>query len=47
MLDKTLKFLSDLARNNNRPWFNAHKDRYLEAKAEFEAMVEELIPSAH
>ena len=45
MLDKTLKFLSDLARNNNRPWFNAHKDRYLEAKAEFEAMVEELIPS--
>lgn len=25
----TLKFLKDLEKNNNREWFNAHKDRYL------------------
>lgn len=24
----TLKFLKDLAKNNNRPWFKEHKDRY-------------------
>ena len=25
----TLSFLKDLAKNNHREWFNAHKDRYL------------------
>lgn len=44
MLEKTLKFLDRLARNNNRPWFTDHREEYLEAKAEFEAMVEALIP---
>ncbi len=27
----SIDFLKDLSQNNNREWFNAHKDRYLEA----------------
>lgn len=30
-----LKFLKDLAKNNNREWFEKNKPTYLEAKAEF------------
>jgi uncharacterized protein (TIGR02453 family) len=30
-----LKFLSDLSKHNNRPWFEKNKDRYLEAKDNF------------
>ena len=44
MFEKTLKFLNEVARNNNRIWFAAHRTEYLEAKAEFDAAVEELIP---
>jgi uncharacterized protein (DUF2461 family) len=40
---KTFRILSDLMRNNDRAWFQAHKDRYLEAKAGFQGAVEELI----
>ncbi len=40
---KTLIFLSDLKKNNDRNWFLAHKEAYLEAKQEFEGLVEELI----
>jgi len=28
------KFLSDLAANNDRDWFNANKDRYVETVQE-------------
>jgi len=28
----SLDFLTDLAKNNNREWFNLHKERYLEAQ---------------
>ncbi len=36
-IDKsTFTFLRQLAKNNNRPWFNDHKDRYL---AEYESMI--------
>src|SRR5437868_3398955 len=28
---KTLQFLKDLSANNNREWFNAHKDDYLKS----------------
>lgn len=31
-----LSFLRDVARNNNRPWFAAHRSDYEAAKAEFE-----------
>lgn len=36
-------FLLKLAANNDRRWFNAHKDEYLEAQSRFNLFVEELI----
>ena len=42
-LDVTLKFLRQLARNNNVEWFHAHRAEYDAARAEFEWFVEELI----
>lgn len=36
-------FLIELKFNNNRDWFNTHKSRYLESKALFDQMVNELI----
>jgi uncharacterized protein (TIGR02453 family) len=35
-----LKFLKDVARNNNRDWFEKNKPKYLEAKASFEDFLE-------
>jgi len=35
-----LKFLKDLARNNDRDWFEKNKPKYLEAKAGFEDFLE-------
>lgn len=40
---ETLKFLSTLEINNNREWFNENKLLYLEAKANFENVVNEII----
>ena len=43
MLQKqTLTFLSDLKVNNDRDWFNANKDRYLVANADFLSLVAQL-----
>ena len=39
----TLQFLKTLEKNNNRDWFNEHKNLYLEAKEEVELFVENLI----
>lgn len=39
----TFAFLSDLKQNNDRAWFQANKERYLEAKADFETLVGNLI----
>ena len=44
MLETTTSFLSSLAKNNNREWFEDNKGKYLDAKEEFESFVEELIP---
>lgn len=41
-LEKILKFLKDIARNNNRDWFEKNKPRYLEAKNAFEDFLEAL-----
>jgi uncharacterized protein (TIGR02453 family) len=42
-LKPVLGFLNRLERNNNKAWFEAHRERYGQAHAAFEAYVEELI----
>ena len=39
----TIEFLVDLKFNNNREWFAEHKERYVQAKADFEVFIDELI----
>jgi uncharacterized protein (TIGR02453 family) len=43
-IDKeTIGFLVDLAKNNNRDWFNANRDFYEQAKRDFLSFIESLI----
>ncbi len=39
----TIKFLSQLAINNNKPWFDENRDRYQAAKEDFEVLVDDLV----
>lgn len=39
----TLKFLKDLKKNNNRPWFDANRKRYDDAKADFSNFIQQVI----
>ena len=39
----TLNFLKSLSKNNNKPWFDAHRNEYLEARTDFENFVSILI----
>ncbi len=39
----TFHFLKDIAANNNKPWFEAHKDQYTAAKTEVETYVGEVL----
>lgn len=39
----TLKFLKDLKKNNNKPWFDAHRSPYEAARKDFELFVQSLI----
>ncbi|NSL89196.1 DUF2461 domain-containing protein [Chitinophaga solisilvae] len=39
----TLKFLKSLRLNNNKVWFDEHREAYLTAKTDFENMVQQLI----
>src|SRR5882757_6505570 len=39
----SIDFLKDLALNNNRDWFNNHKDRYLEAQGNIAAFADALL----
>ena len=39
----SLDFLKDLAANNNREWFNLHRERYLEAHGNIAAFADALI----
>lgn len=41
--EKALKFLKDLAKNNNREWFEKNKSRYNQVKEEFEVYVSSLL----
>ena len=38
-----LHFLSDIAANNNRPWFQDHRDEYMAAKTDFEKGISKAI----
>ena len=39
----TLKFLKDLKKNNNKPWFDAHRKEYESAKSDFMTFVQTVI----
>jgi len=41
----TLKYLVNLQKNNNKPWFEKNRSTYEEAKTDFLFMVEKLIPA--
>ena len=43
ILPTTIKFLKDLAKHNDRDWFNAHKQAYLDARQNMSNFVDELI----
>lgn len=43
-MKNVIPFLQDLKENNNREWFHDNKNRYLLAKDEFEAFIEDLLP---
>jgi uncharacterized protein (TIGR02453 family) len=42
-MKKIIPFLRKVARNNSSEWMKIHRDQYLEARAEFEFLVQELI----
>ncbi|MES1216453.1 MAG: DUF2461 domain-containing protein [Bacteroidota bacterium] len=39
----TIKFLKDLKKNNNKPWFDAHRNEYEKSKKDFELFVQMII----
>jgi uncharacterized protein (TIGR02453 family) len=39
----TLKFLKDLKKNNNKTWFDAHRNEYENAKSDFAALIDKVI----
>ena len=39
----TIKFLKDLKKNNNKPWFDANRKQYESAKQDFENFVQRII----
>ena len=39
----TLKFLRGLKKNNNKPWFDAHRSEYEAARKDFENFIQQLI----
>ncbi|MCF8296563.1 MAG: DUF2461 domain-containing protein [Saprospiraceae bacterium] len=39
-----ISFLKEIAANNNREWYHANKQKYVDSKAELESLVSELLP---
>ncbi len=39
----TLKFLKDLKKNNNKPWFDSNRKRYEDAKQDFAGFIQQVI----
>ena len=42
-MEEILRFLDDVLHNNNRPWFQEHKNQFLKAQANFNALAEQII----
>lgn len=42
-MQQVIDFLKDLSQNNNKEWFNANRDRYIEAKGEILVLTSKLI----
>ena len=41
--ERIIRFLNDITANNNRPWFQNHKDEYMAVKADFEQGIAQAI----
>ncbi len=41
--NSTIRFLKELKKNNNKPWFDANRKRYEEAKADFSSFIQSVI----
>src|ERR1700709_683437 len=39
----TLKFLKDLKKNNNKPWFDTNRNKYEDAKKDFAEFIQSVI----
>ncbi|MBS1974284.1 MAG: DUF2461 domain-containing protein, partial [Bacteroidetes bacterium] len=39
----TIKFLKELKKNNNKPWFDANREKYEEAKKDFGQFIQSVI----
>lgn len=39
----TIKFLKDLGKNNNKPWFDAHRTAYDAARSDFASFIQKVI----
>jgi len=39
----TIRFLKELKKNNNKPWFDNHREKYLSAKVDFENFIGKLL----
>lgn len=39
----TVNFLKELKKNNNKPWFDGHREKFLSAKTDFENFIEKII----
>lgn len=39
----TVSFLTQIKKNNNKAWFDAHKEKYMAAKTNFEELAEKII----
>lgn len=46
-MKKILHFLRAIKSNNNKDWFDKNKEQYLEAKAEYEILIDSLIKGIH
>src|SRR5688572_17454759 len=43
MQNSTFRFLKNLRKNNNREWFETHRDEYDNARADFSTLIEKVI----